>query len=376
MIISEKFIPALFGLNTPSINNYRSIISQKPSDGGLGIPVLADEAKKQLQSSLLVSKIHVDSIINQDYIMPTQDLEGNDIDTLKAHDRKTKNDDRKNNLKSILDDLPSDTKPFVVQATEKGASSWLNAIPLKEQDLDLNKEEFTDALRLRYNIPLNNLPSKCTCGVMFDVTHALSCKKGGFITRRHDTLKDLLTVLLNKVCIDVQSEPHLLPVTNEIMRLKSANTDNGARLDLKARGFWRRGQTAFYDIRVTHVNSKTNSKKLTLEVFREHEQAKKREYLERVIEVEHASFTPLVFGTNGGMGKSCQQFITTLAAKLAKKQNEEYSDVISWLRVRISIEIIRSAILCVRGSRTPFRNQNEEIARDFLLNNVESNIFV
>ena len=111
------------------------------------------------------------------------------------------------------------------------------------------------------------------------------------------------------------------------MRLKSANTEEGARLDIKARGFWRRGQTAFYDIRVTHVNSKTNSKKSTRDIFREHEQAKKREYLERVLEVEHASFTPLVFGTNGGMGNECQQFINTLAEKLSKKQNEDYPEV-------------------------------------------------
>ena len=31
-------------------------------------------------------------------------------------------------------------------------------------------------------------------------------------------------------------------------------------------------------------------------------QAKKREYNERILEVENGSFTPLVFGTNGGMG--------------------------------------------------------------------------
>ena len=375
-IINEHFLPTLFGLSTPSINHLRSIISQTPSDGGLGIPILAEEAEKQLKSSLLVTKIHVNSIIDQDTIMKTEDFENNTIEALKAMDRTIKNNIRKNNIETTMNVLPQQVKPYIIQATEKGASSWLNAIPLKDQDLDLNKEEFNDALRLRYNIPLNNLPSSCVCGEKFDVNHALVCKKGGFISRRHDTLRDLFTILLNKVCVDVEAEPHLLPITNEVMRFKSANTDNGARLDIKAKGFWRRGQTAFYDIRVTHVNSKTNSKKSTAEVFREHEQAKKREYLERVLEVEHSSFTPLVFGTNGGMGKECQHFVTTLASKLAIKQNEDYSDVIAWLRVRLSIETLRSTILCVRGSRTPFRKQNEEIARDFRLNNVESNIFI
>ena len=33
-------------------------------------------------------------------------------------------------------------------ACEKGASSWLTVIPLKDMDFDLNKREFRDAVRL------------------------------------------------------------------------------------------------------------------------------------------------------------------------------------------------------------------------------------
>ena len=34
-------------------------------------------------------------------------------------------------------------------------------------------EELRDALRLRYDIPLKNVPSTCACGEWFDVNHAL-----------------------------------------------------------------------------------------------------------------------------------------------------------------------------------------------------------
>ena len=44
------------------------------------------------------------------------------------------------------------------------------------------------------------------------------------------------------------------------------------------------------------------------------------------------------------------------------------------LRVRLSMEIVRSTILCVRGSRKPFR-RNENIAEDIRLENVESGVF-
>ena len=266
-------------------------------------------------------------------------------------------------------------KPYVKQACDKGASSWLNALPIREQNLDLNKEEFKDALRLRYNMPLKNLPTTCPCGVPFDVTHALNCKKGGFIAKRHDNIKDFLTILLNKVCHDVQSEPQLIPVTNEHMRLKTANTNDQSRLDIKANDFWRRGLTAFFDIRVTHVNSQSNKNQETPAIFRKHETSKKREYMERVLEIEHGSFTPLVFGTNGGMGAECSKFVSKLASQLSEKQNESYSTVITWLRTRLSTEIIKSAILCVRGSRTPFRKANENIADDLHLNNVECGIY-
>ena len=42
-------------------------------------------------------------------------------------------------------------------------------------------------------------------------------------------------------------------------------------------------------------------------VFKEQEEEKKRKYQQRVLDVEMGSFTPLVFGTNGGMGNECQR---------------------------------------------------------------------
>ena len=373
-IIGNTFLPTLFGLDTPFQDNYRMIMAQSPNNGGLGIPILAEESANQFKSSSLVTKVHVQSIIDQDMIMRTTDSDSNTAEVLKQMDHLNKTEQRKVTNDQILSSSPEDLKPLLEQLKDKGASSWLNAIPLKSQDLDLNKEEFQDALRMRYAVPLNDLPSKCACGEKFDVKHALVCAKGGFIAKRHNNIRDLFTVLLDKVCVDVENEPHLLPITNEIFQHKSANTKNEARLDIKADSFWRRGKTAFFDVRVTHVNSQTNANKTTSTIFREHEQAKKREYMERVLEVEHASFTPLIIGTNGGMGDECQRFVSALSSKLAEKQNEKYSDIISWLRIRLSIEVIRSTLLCVRGSRTPFRSRDRQIAEDFRLDNIESGV--
>ena len=49
------------------------------------------------------------------------------------------------------------------------------------------------------------------------------------------------------------------------------------------------------------------------------------------MDVEMGAFTPLVFGTNWGMGLDCQNFLRTLANKFSTKDDEPYASVISWL---------------------------------------------
>ena len=134
-------------------------------------------------------------------------------------------------------------------AKMRGASSWLTTFPLKSENFDLNKREFYDALNLRYRWTPKNLPSTCPCGKRFDVDHAMSCMKGWFVHRRHDDVRDLFASLLKDVCHDVEVEPHLQPLTGEVL-ISSDNSSDKARLDVSARGFWQRGQRTFFDVRV------------------------------------------------------------------------------------------------------------------------------
>ena len=85
------------------------------------------------------------------------------------------------------------------------------------------------------------------------------------------------------------------------MRCRTANTFDESRLDIKAKGFLEKGQIAFFDVRVTHVNSRSNKNLETSVILHNYETEKKRPYMERVIEIEHGIFTPLVFGTNGNV---------------------------------------------------------------------------
>ena len=95
-------------------------------------------------------------------------------------------------LKELVSLSPAQGGIGIPDLKREGASSWLNAIPIEEHGLALNKQEFRDSLCLRYDLPLPNFPSYCACGEMFTVNHALSCKKGSFVAQRHDTIRDLL----------------------------------------------------------------------------------------------------------------------------------------------------------------------------------------
>ena len=254
----------------------------------------------------------------------------NDIDVLKNEE-----------LQNIDSKLDVKLTRVVDQNREKGASSWLTVLPLKDQGFNLNKDEFRDALSLRYNRQVKNLPSKCACGETFDSNHAMNCKKGGFVSIRHDSVRNFEANLLNKVCHDVQIEP----------KLQSVNGDE-ARLDVKARGFWRPGQAAYFDVRFTNTNTPSQINMSVDKIYVKHENEKKCKYNKRVLDNEHGTFTPLVFSINGGMGPENIKYHKHLADRIATKTNQQYEKVITWIRCKLSFIIMKSALLCLRGSRS------------------------
>ena len=82
----------------------------------------------------------------------------------------------------------------------------------------------------------------------------------------------------------------------------------------------------FFDVRIFNPYAPSNWSS----PYHQHECAKRREYEERVCEVEHASFSPLVFSTAGGMGASTTVAYKRLTFLLSAKWKTPYSRVMSW----------------------------------------------
>ena len=125
----------------------------------------------------------------------------------------------------------------------------------------LNKREFRGVIKLRYYWEF--IPTMCVCGDLFDADYAMICIRGGYIIRRHNEIWNLQAKTLQAVCTEVEIEPVLQGGTGEVLPM-GTNRAPDARLDIRARGFWAREQSAFFDVRVCHPNADSHQN-LTLE---------------------------------------------------------------------------------------------------------------
>ena len=225
-------------------------------------------------------------------------------------------------------------------------------------------------MNLRYGKDLKGLPSKCPCGRSFNMTHALNYNTGGFITIRHNKVRDFEAQLLTKICNDVDIEPPLQPLEGEII---NGLTGVNAKPDVRARGFWQEGQNGFFDVTITSTNSESQRHLTSEKTFTKHEREKKIQYNNRIMNVEHGTFTPLEFSVNGGMAKKCLKFHKFIAEKIANKSGCRYGKVLSIIKCRLSFLILRASVMCVTGScsfTTHSRNHavdDFEIAFDYTL---------
>ena len=133
---------------------------------------------------------------------------------------------------------------------EPGASSWISSLPLEDEGYVLNKQLFWDLIHIRYGWELTRLPENCVSAVKFGLQHALSCKKCGFVTIRHDQVRNITATLLNEICNNVPIEPQLQSLSGEYFDAKTANKHEDAQLVISARGFWCFGQKALFDAKV------------------------------------------------------------------------------------------------------------------------------
>src|SRR6185437_13029785 len=111
---------------------------------------------------------------------------------------------------------------------------------------------------------------------------------------------------------------------------------------------WSNLRQAYFDVKVVSPFARSNAHLSPAQLFKNAERSKNREYKERIRNVEHADFNPLVFTCSGGMAPQSHLVLKRLAEKLSQKQNLQFSVVSGWLRCRLSFALLRTTLLSER----------------------------
>ena len=200
--------------------------------GDFGIQILSEISEIHYEHSKSISAPLASVIIMQGSQIPDSKI----INDIKYSKKKESDVLLKEKILTVNQKIDAETQKAINDASQPCASCSLSAIPLEQYGFSLNKAEFRDAIMLRYGKELKGLPGACPCGQKYHTTHALNCKKGGFVMIRHNSIRDYEGNLLSKVHTDVETVPSLQPIEGEIV---NGIPGDNARPNVRARGIWR-----------------------------------------------------------------------------------------------------------------------------------------
>ena len=148
--IRNIFIPAITG-GHECTDVERELLSLPPRLGGLGIINPVKNVEKEFLNSCKLTESLTSHIVNQAI---GERIDENEIYKLRREISKLRLDDQRKKQSKILDCLEEPEKRRIEMAQEKGASNWLSSLPIQAKGFSLNKQEFFDAIALRYGWPI------------------------------------------------------------------------------------------------------------------------------------------------------------------------------------------------------------------------------
>uniref|UniRef100_A0A8D8W759 Reverse transcriptase domain-containing protein n=3 Tax=Cacopsylla melanoneura TaxID=428564 RepID=A0A8D8W759_9HEMI len=343
--IRSVFLPSMIG--GPVGDDEADLFSLPVKKGGLAINNPMIMANLNFETSKKCSTVLVSSISNKTQLELCE--HHNAMNEAKKLAKTIKNDMEDSLLQNTLQKFPPQKKRTIERSigsvVKTKISGWLSAMPLKRDHLDMSRYEFRDALAIRYNRQPVDMPQSCDgCGEKkFDLNHALCCKTGGLVTRRHNEIRDLFGELCEKAWGNVTKEPII------------SEEAPGLRGDLAVRGVWEAQREALFDVRVMDTDAPSYVSRPVMSVLQSAEEEKKRKYLQ-ACEERHATFTPLVTSVDGLFGLQMTCFVRTLVERLAERMSKPVGRLMGMIRARISVAILRASSMCLRGSRRRFKS--------------------
>ena len=351
--LAEEFLPALLGATVEEIAEQRDLLALPVKFAGLGIPDPTKTAEGCFLASQSCTKVLADSIQS-----------GADLDTMEycrsvKEARREVVNSRKAKNKIAWLHYGTGRSPRQKQRLDRAciSGSWLTVMPSRYNGTELSQDEFRDNARIRFGLHPLGLPCTCDgCQHKFSVDHALTCKQGGLMGLRHDDAKYEFSDMCAKALkpSSVSDEPLIHSGQDTGAKKQNGITQPAPELrgDIAAHGFWRRGRTTIFDVRITHADAPSYAGQKVKNLLKRHETEKKKKYADKCAE-RRRDFTPLCFTSDGVLGGEADAAVKRVSGLLAKKWNRSYSDVCGFVRSRMSLALARSTTMCLRGARDP-----------------------
>ena len=135
-------------------------------------------------------------------------------------------------------------------------------------------------------------------------------------------MKNATTNLLTEVFKDARVEQHLQSLSGETFSVKTVNKLDQARVDVNARGLCLTGQVGLFNVRVFNSTAKRYANEELRKSYKVNEKEKKKQYNERILQIKHGTFTPLVMSATGGMGRESRKFHARISEMIYKKKHK------------------------------------------------------
>ena len=356
--IEQLLIPALMDMGSGEVTKeFRQLLANGVKQGGLNLRNPAAGAARLFQGSSEASKVLVKSLMTASALDSVEHKQC--VRQAGAKARKERVESESEFVKVLMAGSSKAEKKRLERIGETGA--WLTAMPNLLNNTLLSAEEWRDNARLRYGLRPIGLCDRCDgCGAGFSIDHAISCKKGGLVCQRHDNARDEAGELAAMALTTsrVSYEPHIFygtgvcasqQATGE-QRTGSNVAGDDSRGDVAVNGLWKKGETCILDIRITDTDAKSYAGTSSKKVLEKAAKVKKDKYLDACLE-RRRTFMPLVYSVDGMACKEAKAFEKRVASLMASKLDRQYSEMVGFVRSRMSLAIIRSNTMMLRGAR-------------------------
>ena len=359
--IQRFLIPALFTIPIADMtSDWRSLLSHSVKQGGMNMrnPVLG--AARLHQASVEASTVLVASLMTNSTLNAGEHRAC--VRSAGATARKERLDREEAAVKAMVEVSSKAVGKRLERIGETG--SWLTVLPDRLNKTCLSADEWKDNARIRYGLRPVGLCSHCDgCGAGFTVEHGLNCKKGGLVGIRHDDVRDEAGALaaLALTNTKVTYEPKIFygketlacqPSPDQPQDSRAAG--NEARGDVLVHSLWEKGSGCVLDICVTDTDARSYQSITSRKVLERAAKRKKDKYNSACLE-RRRSFMPLIYSVDGMACKEAKAFEKRIASLLASKWDRPYSEMAGFVRSRMSLAIIRSNTMLLRGARSSRR---------------------